>query len=128
MNWSSINLAESFKLFQQRIKLYFSIKNIDTDNQVPIILLAVGEEGLRRYNSWSLTNEQQKQHDTIFTHFLEQLEPPENFRIRQLKLSQFYQNQNESLDEFINRCKLLAQKYDFTDQETNNCSRCRNVL
>ena len=67
MDWSSNNLAESFKLFQQRIKLYFSIKNIDTDGQVPIILLAVGEEGLRRYNSWSLTNEQQKQPDTIHT-------------------------------------------------------------
>ena len=119
MDWSSNNLAESFKLFQQRIKLYFSIKNIDTDGQVPIILLAVGEEGLRCYNSWSLTNEQQKQPDTIFTHFLEQLEPSENFRISRLKLSQFSQNQNESLDEFINRCKILAQKCDFTDQEMN---------
>ena len=50
LDWEASNLAESFKLFKQRCELYFRIKKITGDNAVAHILLAVGEEGLKRYN------------------------------------------------------------------------------
>ena len=55
----------------------------------------------------------------IFAAFEEQLEPPENYRISRLKLTQYRKTQEESLDDFTNRCKLQALKCDFVDDELN---------
>ncbi|PIK45946.1 hypothetical protein BSL78_17195 [Apostichopus japonicus] len=86
MDWNSSNQGESFKLFKQRLELYFQIKKITGADQVPILLLAVGEEGLQRYNSWTLTVEESICASTLFGKFMAQLEPAENFRIARLKL------------------------------------------
>ena len=91
MNWSVQNQADTFKLFKQRIELYFKAKRIEPEDQVVHILLQVGDEGLRRYNSWSLTEDERKDSG-------------------KLKLMHFRQQQDENLDCFINRCKLLALK------------------
>ena len=60
MNWSASNIAESFGLFKQKVELYFTIKNIPKEKQVPYILRGVEDEGLKRYNSWILTDTQKK--------------------------------------------------------------------
>lgn len=57
MDWNTPNLAETFKLFQQRLQLYFIINKIKTEQQVNFILLQSGNEGLKRFNTWSLTEE-----------------------------------------------------------------------
>jgi len=116
-DWHSQNVADSFALFQQRLELYFTINSTKEEQRVPILLLATGEEGIRRYNSWTLTEAEKKDTKVIFSKFSEQLEPPENFRINRLKLSKFNQKQGESLDTFVNRCKLLANKCQFTNNE-----------
>ena len=51
MDWKSSIHAESFKLFKQRLLLYFDVKKIKKEHQVSHILLQVGDEGLRRYNA-----------------------------------------------------------------------------
>ena len=119
MDWSVQNQADTFKLFKQRIELYFKAKRIEPEDQVVHILLQVGDEGLRRYNSWSLTEDERKDPGKIFEKFMEQLEPSENYRISRLKLMHFRQQQDENLDCFINRCKLLALKCEFEDNELN---------
>ena len=119
MDWSVQNQADTFKLFKQRIELYFKAKRIEPEDQVVHILLQVGDEGLRRYNSWSLTEDERKDPGKIFEKFMEQLEPSENYRISRLKLMHFSQQQDENLDCFINRCKLLALKCEFEDNELN---------
>lgn len=120
MDWLSPNLAETFKLFKQRLELYFKVKSTSDDDKVPILLLAVQEEGLKRYNSWSLTTTEESDISVLFNKFLEQLEPAENFRISRLKLSKYKQQQSESVDSFINRCKLLANKCSFKDDELDD--------
>ena len=119
MNWKAEDQAEAFRIFKQRIELYFNVKSIKDEKKVPSILLAVGEEGLKRYNSWTLTEEERKQPDVIFKKFQEQLEPSQNYRICRLKLSQYVQKPDETLDQFLNRSKLLAQKCEFTQEEQN---------
>ena len=119
MDWSVPTLAETFKLFKQRIELYFLAKHIEIADQVVHILLQVGDEGLRRYNSWTMSEEDKIDPKKIFAAFEEQLEPPENYRISRLKLTQYRQTQEESLDDFTNRCKLQALKCDFVDDELN---------
>lgn len=119
MDWSVENQAETFKLFKQRMELYFKAKRIEEGEQVVHILLQVGDEGLRRYNSWSLTEEERKDPTKIFAKFVEQLEPCENYRISRLRLMHYRQRPEENLDCFINRCKLLALKCEFQDNELN---------
>ena len=119
MDWSVPNPAETFKLFKQRIDLYFKAKRIESADQVVHILLQVGDEGLRRYNSWTLSEEDKKDPNKIFAAFEEQLEPLENYRISRLKLTHYRQTREECLDDFINRCKLQALKCDFVDDELN---------
>ena len=81
MDWSVNNQADTFKLFKQRIELYFKAKIIEPEDHVVHILLQVGDDGLRRYNSWTLTYDERKNPGTIFEKFIEQLEPSENYRI-----------------------------------------------
>ncbi|KAK7108980.1 hypothetical protein V1264_013102 [Littorina saxatilis] len=119
MDWTTDNPAESFKLFSQRIELYFKAKKVPTAEQTTHILLQVGEEGLRRYNSWTLTDDDEQTPAAILKRFREQLEPSENFRVARLKLMAFRQGPSESLDNFANKCKLQAIKCDFSTEETN---------
>ena len=44
--WQSSNLAETFKLFKQRLGLYFVVNKINIEQQVNYILFRVGNEGL----------------------------------------------------------------------------------
>ena len=46
MDWQSSNLAETFKLFKQRLELYF-VNKIKIEQQVNYILLRVVNEGLK---------------------------------------------------------------------------------
>lgn len=117
MDWEMPNPAETFKLFKQRLELYFAINKIKTDQQVNYILLKTGNEGLKKFNTWKLTDEEKRSPDTIFNKFLEHLEPKENFRINRLKLMSYKQKQNETIDDFVNRCRQLTLKCSLTDTE-----------
>ena len=117
MDWGAPNLAESFRMFRQRMELYFKVKHTAAADQVPTVLLAVGEEGLRRYNCWELTKDQQQEVKIIFEKFTEQLEPQENFRVCRLKLAKTMQQPTEKLDDFINRCRQIAIKCAFETKE-----------
>ena len=117
MEWLSPNIGETFQLFKQKADLYFSVKKITGENQVNHILLAVGDEGLKRFNSWNLSADDRKNPKTIWEKFEAQLEPSENFRVSRLKLRYYRQGKNESLDDFVNRCKLLTMKCKFTGKE-----------
>jgi len=119
MDWTAANLAEAFALFQQRLELFFTTQKVHADDKAAHILLQVGEEGLRRYNSWQLSEADRSDPAVIFAKFKEQLEPADNFRVSRLKLMRFRQRPEETLDEFINRCHLQAQKCDFSPAEAD---------
>ena len=104
MDWQSSNLTETFKLFKQRLELYFVVNKIKIE-QVNYILLRVGNEGLKKYNTWLLTEEEKHTPEIIFNVFIEQFEPKENFRIIHLELMTYKQEAEESLDDFVNRCR-----------------------
>ena len=68
------------------MELLFIANKIKADQRVSNILLLVGNEGLKRYNSCTLTKEEKGSFDIIFGKFLEQLEPKENYLVNHLKL------------------------------------------
>jgi hypothetical protein len=119
-SWTGTDLADSFQLFQQRMDIFFKLKGVKDEHKVSYILLATGDEGMRRFNSWNLTNDERKQPNTVFNAFLEQLEPADSFRVCRLTLSQYKQQPGESIDVFINRCRLLARKCKLSEADLND--------
>ena len=74
MDWVAPNQAETFKLFAQRLKLYFTVKKkIKKEDQVSYILLQVEDEGFGRYYAWALSDSEKTDPDVIFEKFTEQL-------------------------------------------------------
>ena len=116
MDCQSSNLPETFRLFKQRLELYFVVNKIKIE-QVNYILLRVGNEGLKKYNTWLLTGEEKHTPEIIFNKFIEQLEPKENFRINCLKLMTYKQEAEESFDDFVNRCRWMTQRCSLTKHE-----------
>ena len=53
--------------------------------------------------------------EIIFNKFIEQLEPKENFWINCLKLMTYKQEAEESLNDFVNRCKRMTQGCSLTE-------------
>ena len=117
MDRQSLNLAETFKFYKKRLELYFVVNKIRIEQQVNYILLRVGNESLKKYNTWLLTEEEKRTPEIIFNKFIEQLEPKENFRINRLKLMTNNQETEESLDDFVNRCRRKTQRCSLTEHE-----------
>ena len=119
-DWSSPNLTESFKLFKQQCNLRFDVKEVKKEKQVSHILLSMGEEGLKMFNSWGMSDDDAKDPNKVWKKFEEQLDPPENFRVARLCLQKYMQGKDEKIDGFVNRCKLQAQKCQFKDDDETN--------
>ena len=69
--------------------------------QVSHILQQAGEEGLRSFNSWTLTEEEEADPAIILQKSTEQLEPAENFPVSRLRIMGYRQRKDESLDDFL---------------------------
>ena len=74
MDWSSPDQATALAMFKQRCNLYFSVKDIKKEKQVDHILLFAGEQGIRIFNSWSLSDTDKANPDKIWTNFETQID------------------------------------------------------
>ena len=117
MDWEATDPSQALKLFKQKCELYFSVKDIKTEKQVQHILLFAGETGLRFFNSWGLPLADAVRPDKVWEKFQTQVEPKTNFRVARLFLQQIRQEDGETFDAFISRCKLQAQKCNFRDTQ-----------
>ena len=67
MDWSVPNPAETFKLFKQRIELYFKAKRIEIADQVMHNITSDWrDEGLRWYTSWTMSEKDKIDPKKIF--------------------------------------------------------------
>ena len=118
MDWTTSDPVGAFKLFRQRMEMYLRLKKVDDALKIDYILLALGEEGLRIYNSWTaLTEKDKKDSEKILNKFLDHLEPKSNFRLARFYLQRYRQQDSESIDDFSARCRLQAEKCEFRDAE-----------
>ena len=116
MNWSSSDLPTAFLEFKQYCELISSgpLAGKTNARKVTYILLWVGQEGLKMYNTWDLSEEDKKP-KVIWEKFEKQLEPKTNFRLERYHLQKLKQEESELTDEYITRCKLQAKKSKFQD-------------
>ena len=120
MDWKAKNLPDAFKLWKQRMEIYFQIVALEEDQKVPYILQGSSIEGIRRYNTFTLTEAQKKVPAEIWTRFENQLKITKpNFRSAILDLQAMSQYKNETLDEFVTRLKTKCLDCEFDEVETS---------
>ena len=119
MEWNDSDLPMAFKSFKQYCQLIFDgpLNAKEDKVKATYILLWVGEEGRKIFNSFDLTDDEKAKPDAIFNKFTTYLEPKSNFRIARYQLQGFRQADGESVDSFLARCKIQAQKCRFSDAE-----------
>ena len=117
MNWLAADLPTEFASFRQYCELIFRGPFADKDEsaRVTYILLWVGQEGLRMYNTWDLSDSDSKKVDVIWGWFKALIEPKANFRLSRFNLQKFRQTASESVDEFMTRCRIQGKKCRFRD-------------
>ena len=119
MEWNDSDLTTAFKSFKQYCQLIFDgpLNTKEDKVKATYILLWIGEEGRKIFNSFDLNDEEKAKPDTIFLKFATYLEPKSNFRIARYQLQGFRQADDESVDLFMARCKIQAQKCRFSEAE-----------
>lgn len=60
---------EAFELWQQWMEIYSKTTGLEDECLVPYVLEALDDKGLKAYNSFNLTADEQKQPETIFLKF-----------------------------------------------------------
>ena len=83
------------------------------------ILLHAGDDGIKLYNSWTLTDTERIDPDVVWGKFQDHIEPKVNFRLQRFYLQKYSQAAGESIDDYITRCTLQAQKCRFSPAEAN---------
>jgi len=92
MDWVCPDLAETFMLFKQRMTLMLADEVVNTPGkQVVKIQIAIENEGLKRINASTLTDEDKQDPEKLFKLFEDQLNTSVNFRIHRMDLVTYRQ-------------------------------------
>ena len=84
MDWSSPDRAAAYKLFKQKVLMYFDCKDVATKKQVSHVLSMTCDEGVHMYNSCGLTGDDTKDQVTVQGKIDTNVEPKSSFRIERL--------------------------------------------
>ena len=92
-----------------------TVKKADEEKS-SFILLRIGRLGIDIYKSWSWSEEGDKSKpEKIWEKFEKHLASKVNHRMARYHLQQCKQNQSESVDDFMTRCRNQATKCKFRD-------------
>ncbi|XP_048583273.1 uncharacterized protein LOC125562956 [Nematostella vectensis] len=107
------------KKFKAKCELIFDgpLKSKSEEEKVKYLLLWSGDDGIETVSTWNLTNEEKKKLDTYWTKFEEFIAPKSNFRLSRFKLRTMRQEDDESVDKFMKRLRVLIQECKFTSPD-----------
>ncbi len=92
MNWGATDISEEFVLFRQRMKLCLLDNEVTDPRKIAVKLkITLGNQGLKRLNASSLTDEDQLDPQQIWALFDDQLQVKVNFRVHRLELMHYRQ-------------------------------------
>ena len=123
--WHDDNLPQKFKSFRRYCELIFSTPAYSSkpnSELVKYILLWMGPQAIELFDNWTLTEEQRHNPEDVWSAFQNYFEPKSNFRLARFQLRDLVQQANESIDTYVNRLKVQAQKCNFSStsiQEDN---------
>ncbi|EDO41234.1 predicted protein [Nematostella vectensis] len=112
MDWNATDLQQALKKFKATVELYFSgpLKSKSEEEKVSYLLIWTGEEGIELVSTWSLTSDEKKKLSTYWKKFEEYVAPKSNFRLARFKLRTLKQKDDEPVDSFIKKVRLLASE------------------
>ena len=104
------DLVQRFRRFKQKCELLFEgpLKPRTDEQKCKYLLLWTGDYGLDLFNTWNLSEEQQKHLHEYWTRLEEHVKPQSNYILNRFYLRSLKQN-NRPLDEFLTEAKLLIQ-------------------
>ena len=104
------DLVQRFRRFKQKCKLLFegALKPRTDEQKCKYLLLWMGDYELDLFNTWNLSEEQQKHLHEYWTRLEEHVKPQSNYILNRFYLQSLKQN-NRPLDEFLTEAKLLIQ-------------------
>ena len=115
MDWAAADRTAAYKLFKQKVIMYFGCKEVEKEKQVSYILLMTGDEGLKMFNSWGLSDTDSKDPDKVWEQFDAHVEPKSSFRVECLTFQRMRQRAEESSDDFVSRLTNQANLCKFKD-------------
>jgi hypothetical protein len=132
MNWDNPNKAEAMQLFKQQCEMVFRRKKIaDKQDQVDEILLRAGEKGLKKFNSWGLSDDDKKDPKEVWKKFEDYGKSNQNFRVARLSIQNMKQlavvepnEEEEPVDEFMSRLRLQTRLCDYRTKVVEGETNC----
>ena len=118
MNWYANDLADELAKFKQYCNLIFTgpFSKKSEKEQASFILLWIRRQGIECFNSWTYENNEDKEKPgKIWERFEKHVVPKVNHRLSRFQLQQYKQKSEESIDDFLSRCRNQATKCKFRD-------------
>lgn len=116
MDWDVKDTNEALATFKRRSMVYFRVK-IPREEEVHHIVLYSGDRGQKKIKSKDLTEEDMKNPDKVWEALGTEVKSKTNMYVDRLRLRRIIQRDDESNDEFLNRCDTQAGKYKFAELE-----------
>ena len=119
MDWASTDQSTAFLKFKEYCELVFKgpLAKKSAPEKATYLLLWLGQEGIDIFNTWELDENQKNDPQVVMAKYEKHFEPKSNFRLNRFNLQKFKQLPNESVDEFMTRCKIQAKRCKFTATE-----------
>ncbi|XP_014667306.1 PREDICTED: uncharacterized protein LOC106808905, partial [Priapulus caudatus] len=116
MEWDSSNLPEAFKRFKQHIQLVFDGPLTDKDEAVKCkyFMLWIGDRGREIYNTWSVSEDDEKKLSTYYESFQSYIQPKLNPIFARYKFNNEVQRE-QSVEQFITRLRVLGKDCNYSD-------------
>ena len=112
INWSSKNLNEEWKRFEQHANLMFQgpLKRASVEEQAAYLLIWAGPTGRDIFNSWGLSDADSKNIETLLQKFREHAQPKTNTVFARYVFQERRQMAEEPFDTFVTDLRNLVKE------------------
>ena len=116
MDWHASDVPQALKKFKATCELYFSgpLNAKSEEEKISYLLIWTGEEGIELVSTWALTDEDKKKLSTYWPKFEEYVAPKSNFRLSRYKLRTLKQENDETVDSYIKKVRVLMNECKYT--------------
>lgn len=117
INWNAPDVALEFKNFKELCELYFNgpLVSLKEKQHLAYLMIWVGQEGRDIHRSWGLPADSTLK--VTLDRFEQYVKPKCNHRVARYKLRFLKQENDEPIDSFVKRIKLLITECKFDDPE-----------
>ena len=111
---SAGNIAENWRKFKQEFELYLIATGLDTKTsrqKIALLLHVVRKQAIEVYNTFSFTEEEDGDFDSVIEKFNSYCNPKKNETYERYVFHSRKQLQGEPIEQFVTDLKLKAQTY-----------------